>query len=204
MKLEERNSDSRLWQDFLNGSKIAFQSIYFAHYRFLYNYCRKFTNDSALVEDIIQDLFVTLLVKRGSLSQTDNIRFYLFCSIRRKLFKTLNTKQYKVTDLFDNNNPKFLFEESVEPAYGDDEEQNRLRRKLLASVNRLGERQKEIVYLKYHSGLNSKEIAEVLGVSHQTVRNTLCNSLIKIRKDFEDEIPKGRMVVLFRSFFYEL
>jgi RNA polymerase sigma factor (sigma-70 family) len=63
-------------------------------------------------------------------------------------------------------------------------------------LNSLGERQKEIVYLRYYSGLNSKEIAEMLGVSNQTVRNTLCTALVKIRKDFEDEIPKGRMVIL--------
>ncbi len=200
MKLTKKENDLRTWQNFRSGNKSAFQEIYFDHYRFLYNYCRKYTSDSALVEDIIQDLFITLLVKKDNLSDTDNIRFYLFSSIRRRLFKTLNAREYKVTDLFDNSNPAFHFDEGVEPSYGEDEEQNRFKKMLIDSVNRLGERQKEIIYLKYFSGLNNKEIAEVLGVSYQTVRNTLCNSLSKIRKDFEDEIPKGRMVILFSCF----
>lgn len=200
MKPKSKENDLRTWQKFRSGNKAAFQKIYFDHYRFLYNYCRKYTSDSVLVEDIIQDLFITLLVKKDKLSDTDNIRFYLFCSIRRRLFKTLNAKEYKVTDLFDNNNPAFHFDEGVEPVYGDNEEQNRFRKLLITSVNHLGQRQKEIIYLKYFSGLNNKEIAEVLGVSYQTVRNTLCNALSKIRKDFEDEIPKGRMVVLFHAF----
>jgi len=201
MELEEKNTDSRTWQSFLGGSKIAFQKIYFDHYRFLYNYCRKYTGDSALVEDIIQDLFITLLSRRKHLGHTDNIRFYLFSSIRRRLFKALNSKEYKVTDLFDNANPQFHFDEAVEPDYGKDEEHNRFLKMLVSSVNNLGERQKEIVYLKYYSGFNNKEIADILGISYQTVRNTLCNALIKIRKDFDNEIPKGKMVVLMQLFF---
>ena len=102
MKLEEKNSDSRIWQSFLGGSKVAFQKIYFDHYRFLYNYCRKYTGDSALVEDIIQDLFITLLTKRERLGTTDNIRFYLFSSVRRRLFKALNAKEYKVSDFIEH------------------------------------------------------------------------------------------------------
>ncbi len=204
MELIRKENDRRTWQSFRNGNKSAFQKIYFDHYRFLYNYCRKYTTDAALVEDIIQDLFVTLLVHKDRLSETDNIRFYLLRSIRRRLFKALNSKQHKITDLFDNNNPTFYLYEGVEPGYGDDEEQNRFLKMLMGSMNRLGERQKEIIYLKYYSGLNNKEIADVLGVSYQTVRNTLCNALSKIRKDFEDEIPLGRMVVLFMQFWKDL
>ena len=125
---------------------------------------------------IIQDLFVTLLSRRDRLSETDNIRFYLFSSIRRRLFKALNTKQHKVTDLFDTNNPPFHFDEGVEPHYGDDEEENRFFKMLMGSVNKLADRQKEIIYLKYHLGLNNKEIADMLGISYQTVRNTLCRN----------------------------
>ncbi len=204
MELIRKENDRRIWQSFRNGNKSAFQKIYFDHYRFLYNYCRKYTTDAALVEDIIQDLFVTLLVDKDRLSETDNIRFYLLRSIRRRLFKALNSKQHKITDLFDNNNPAFYLYEGVEPGYGDDEEQNRFLKMLMGSMNRLGERQKEIIYLKYYSGLNNKEIADVLGVSYQTVRNTLCNALSKIRKDFEDEIPLGRMVVLFMQLWNDL
>lgn len=202
-KLANKKSDLRIWQSFRKGDKAAFQKIYFAHYRFLYNYCRKYTTDTTLVEDLLQDMFVNILIRKERLSNTDNIRFYLFRCVRRSLFKILNSKEYKVTDLFDFSNPTFHFEEGIEPIYGDDEEQNRFRKLLATSVNKLSERQKEILYLKYYSGLNNKEIAEVLGVSYQTVRNTLCNALGKIRKNFESELSKGRMVALFYCIFKE-
>lgn len=197
MNLTNKESDLRIWQNFRKGNKAAFQKIYFNHYRFLYNYCRKYTTDTSLVEDIIQDLFVTILVRKDQLSDTDNIRLYLFRSIRRRLFKALNAKEFKVTDLFDLANPEFHFDDGIEPNYGEDEEQNKTLKMLFKSVNNLAARQKEIVYLKYFSGLNNKEIADVLGVSYQTVRNTLCNALRNIRKDFECDLPKGKMVVLF-------
>jgi len=196
MKLINKESDLRIWQSFRKGDKAAFQKIYFNHYRFLYNYCRKYTNDTALVEDIIQDLFVTLLERKDFLSDTDNIRFYLFSSIRRRLFKTLNDREFKVTDLFSNDNPAFHLDQGVEPNFGNDDEENRFQKLLISSLNNLGERQKEMIYLKYYSGLNCKEIADILGVSYQTTRNTLCTALSNIRKDFEDEMPKGKMVII--------
>jgi len=196
MKLTNKESDLRIWQSFRKGDKAAFQKIYFNQYRFLYNYCRKYTNDTSLVEDIIQDLFVTLLERKDFLSDTDNIRFYLFSSIRRRLFKTLNNREFKVTDLFSNDNPAFHLDQGVEPNYGNDDEENRFQKLLISSLNNLGERQKEMIYLKYYSGLNCKEIADILGVSYQTTRNTLSTALSNIRKDFEDEMPKGKMVII--------
>jgi len=195
--LTKTESDLRVWQSFRKGNKDAFQKIYFDHYRFLYNYCRKFTSDTSLVEDLIQDLFINILVRKDRLSDTDNIRLYLLSSIRRSLFRTLNEKVNKVTDLFDPLNPSFHFDEGIEPGYGENEEDNKTLKIIYKSVNSLGARQKEIIYMKYFSGLNNKEIAEGLGVSYQTVRNTLCNALRIIRKDFDDEQPKGKLVVLF-------
>lgn len=200
MSLNKSDSDLSIWKSFRKGNKEAFQKIYFDHYRFLYNYCRKYTTDASLVEDIIQDLFINILLRKDRLNDTDNIRLYLFSSIRRRLFKALNKKEYKVTDLFDINNPTFHFDEGVEPDYGEDEEENRFRKMLVNAVSKLGERQKEIIYLKYYSGLNNKEIAEILGLSYQTVRNTLCNALCSIRKTFENDLPKGKMVVLLSLF----
>ncbi len=198
--MTKTESDLRVWQSFRKGNKDAFQKIYFDHYRFLYNYCRKFTSDTSLVEDLIQDLFINILVKKDRLSDTDNIRLYLLSSIRRSLFKALNEKVNKVTDLFDPLNPSFQFDEGIEPGFGSNEEENKTLKIIYKSVNNLGARQKEIIYMKYFSGLNNKEIAEVLGVTYQTVRNTLCNALRNIRKDFDDEQPKGKMVVLFNLF----
>lgn len=198
--MAKKESDLRIWQNFRRGNKAAFQKIYFEHYRFLYNYCRKFTSDTSLVEDLIQDLFINILVRKDRLSDTDNIRLYLFSSIRRSLFKALNAKEHKVTDLFDPLDPAFHFDDGVDPNYGEDEEQNRTLKLMYKAVNKLGARQKEIVYMKYFSELNNKEIAEVLGVSYQTVRNTLCNALRNIRKDFEEDIPRGKMMVLFHWF----
>jgi len=198
--LTKKESDLRIWQNFRRGNKAAFQKIYFEHYRFLYNYCRKFTTDASLVEDLLQDLFINILVRKDRLSDTDNIRLYLFSSIRRSLFKALNAKEHKVTDLFDPTDPAFHFDDGIDPNYGEKEELNITLKIIYKSVNKLGARQKEIVYMKYFSGLNNKEIAEVLGVSYQTVRNTLCNALRNIRKNVENDLPKGKMMVLFHWF----
>jgi RNA polymerase sigma factor (sigma-70 family) len=198
MNVGNKENDISIWQSFRKGNKAAFQKIYIENYRFLYNYCRKFVSDKTLAEDVIQDVFVTVFAEKEKLRDTDNIRLYLFSAVRRRLFRILSTKEYKNTNLFDPHLPEFHFEEGVEPDYGEVEEQNRMLKILFRAVNKLGARQKELVYMKYFSGLNNKEMAQVLGISYQTVRNTLSNALQNIRKDFEGELPKGRMVVLFK------
>lgn len=45
--------DTDLWSNFRRGDRAAFAEIYFTHYESLLNYGRRFTADSAPVEDAI-------------------------------------------------------------------------------------------------------------------------------------------------------
>ena len=53
-------------------------------------------------------------------------------------------------------------------------------------LNALSLREKEVVYLKYYSGLKTTEIAEVMEISYQSVLNTLQKAFVKLRKNIEN------------------
>ena len=48
---------------------------------------------------------------------------------------------------------------------------------LLQALNRLPARQKEAIYLKFYFGMSNSEIAEVMDLQDQSVRNTIHEAL---------------------------
>ena len=78
------NSDTFLWNDFIKGNDNAFRLIYNNHVQSLFKYGCKFTRDEALVKDCIHDVFIDLSKYRSGLGPTNNIKLYLFKSLKRK------------------------------------------------------------------------------------------------------------------------
>jgi RNA polymerase sigma factor (sigma-70 family) len=167
-------TDIELWTLFKEGDQEALKIIYHRYFKHLYNYGRKFSTDKELVEDCIQDLYIDLINKKEKLGNTNNILLYLLKSIKRRIIRKLQQEQKTVVLNFD------LFEypgsESAQ------QNNSKIREKLIQAINKLSPQQREIIYLKYFNFLGNKEIAEILDVSYQTVRNVLVTALKKLRK----------------------
>ena len=91
-KLKLMTTDEQIWDDFRKGKSYALSHIYYQHVQFLFRCGKKFCKDDELVKDTIQDLFFDLIRTRKNLGKTDNIRFYLMASFRRKLGKAMKRK----------------------------------------------------------------------------------------------------------------
>jgi len=82
--------DSLLWKEFIHGNEDAFRLIYQGHVQTLFKYGYNFTHDEALIKDCIQDIFVDLMKYRSTIGSSDNIRLYLFKSLKRKIIRSLH------------------------------------------------------------------------------------------------------------------
>lgn len=172
--------DVEIWNAFRLGEKRAYAEIYERYFDSLYSYGKKFMPDGAQVEDAIQDLFINLWRTRERLSAVDNIKFYLFRSLRRDIRRVNEKKMaYQKVD-FDS----FLFTQDhpgEEQTIADQDEE--LPRKMLAIIKNLPKRQLEAITLRYYENFSIVEIAMIMDVSEKTVRNTLHNSLTLLRKN---------------------
>lgn len=54
---------------------------------------------------------------------------------------------------------------------------------LSKSLNKLPKRQKEAIYLKYYTGLNAKEIAEIMEINYQSVVNLIHKGIKSLKED---------------------
>lgn len=158
------------------GCEVLFKSCYPA----LFGYGLKLVDDRELVRDAIQDLFATLWHKRAQLSDAASVEAYLLSALRRRLLRAVERRRRR-REVSDRVAPlasvTFTFEELIVRM----ETTEAQKRALLTSLNALSPRQREVVYLRYYNGLTNDEIAQVLALENQTVRNHLTRALGRLR-----------------------
>jgi RNA polymerase sigma-70 factor (ECF subfamily) len=182
------SDESQVWKDFKNGSKQAYFCIYTNYVNVLYNYGRKIINDKDLVEDCIQDLFLELWESKEKLSDTNSIKYYLMKALRIKLFKELN----KQSKLFDknaiSNNYDFNIVFSFEVELINEQLSVEQKKKLLNVLEKLSQRQKEAIFLRYFDDLEYEEIASIMSINYQSVHNLIYKAIKILRENLVVEI----------------
>lgn len=81
------------------------------------------------------------------------------------------------------------FFDPAAPEYQEPEAQaitNEDNRELLAALDKLSERERRIVELKYFSGMDTRAIAELMSMTEGNVRTTLSRTLAKLKKFLTD------------------
>ncbi len=182
-KAYEQISDAQLWEYFREGDKKAFDLIYDRHFQSLCWYGDKICQDKALVEDVVQDLFIYLWTRRIQLGPTDAIKFYLFRCLRRKLLRTMEQEGKRLAN--SSENMDFALELSSIIEVNTEEEERKL--KLLAgALHRLTDRQREAIYLKFYNNLSFQEVATVMNIEVRSLYNLIGRTIDILREDFKE------------------
>ncbi|MEM9719810.1 MAG: sigma-70 family RNA polymerase sigma factor [Bacteroidota bacterium] len=176
-------NDKELFAKIKEGSKEALAILFLRYYDYLKHYGYQIVPDSILVEECIQEMFMYLFESHERLGNVLQVKAYLFSSLRRRLIEKVK-KERRRKDGFDID---FLIQTDIQFSPEDlrleEENQRHIREILAQNLNQLPWRQREAIYLRYHNGLSTKEIAEVMGITNQTVLNTLYQALKKIRRN---------------------
>jgi len=176
------NSDTLLWNDFIQGNEEAFRVIYSSHVQSLFKYGCNFTNDEALIKDCIHDVFIDLSKYRSGLGATNHIKLYLFKSLKRKIISSLGEK--KIFGSVDQEKLPFHYSVSVEDELIDNEFEQQQYQQLEKALSALTPRQREAIYLKFVSDLSYEELSNVMQLNYQSARNLVFRGLEKLRESF--------------------
>ncbi|WP_375444779.1 RNA polymerase sigma factor [uncultured Fibrella sp.] len=170
-----------LWDTFRSGSQDAFSQLYSLFAADLYRYGYNLVRNRQVVEDCLHELFLYLHDNRLRLGATDNIRFYLFRALRRRLLDTVGRLTKYGSDDYLFIDAAFVIQ-PYETALIERELAERQKELMSAALNRLPKRQKEILYLVYTKGLTYPETAEVMDISMKSVYNTMNMALMTMRR----------------------
>ena len=176
-----------LWDTFRSGSQDAFSQLYSLFSADLYRYGYNLVRNRQVVEDCLHELFLYIHENRLRLGATDNIRFYLYRALRRRLLDTVGRlSKYGSSD--------YLFTEAAfiiqpyETALIESELAERQKELMSAALNKLPRRQKEILYLVYMKGLTYPQAAEVMDISMKSVYNTINMALMTMRRYVRESV----------------
>jgi RNA polymerase sigma factor (sigma-70 family) len=176
-------SDYELWESLKKGDLKAFSILFKVYYPLLHNYGLKISrHNTQLTEDCLQDFFIYVYEHRRNLSSLHIIKPYLYTSFRRHLLKEIK-KSLKIVD--SNSEDDFFVDInfSKEDLMIQQEIKDFKNINLPLLLNKLPNRQKEILYLKYYSDLSNEDIAKIMGINYQSVSNLIHKGIKTIRRD---------------------
>lgn len=179
MIITTNERDLLLWNQFKNGSREGFTTIFTTYYPFLFNYGCKITPDVTLVEDCIQELFLELWQTRGK-AEIVSVRAYVFTAFKFKLLKMI-ARAGKLR-LLGPEQHEHRFELSHEHFLVAREQGEEVQRKVSVALQQLSPRQKEVIYLKFYLGLDYQAIGELMGINYQVSRN-LVYQAVRVLKE---------------------
>ncbi len=175
----------QIWENFKAGDRNAFETIYNEFVEVLYAYGNKITSNRNLLEDSIQDLFIDIYKYGGELRQPEYLEFYLFKSLKRIIIRKL--KQNQKLDLTNDFIEQFSLSFSLEET----DEKELLERNILILQNELKSldaQKRELLFLKFNSGLTYIEIGEMLDMKPDTVKKQVQRLLKHIHNNLAKEM----------------
>lgn len=183
MEKDIYEEDIQLWERLLKDERQALSELFKKYYRPLLNYGLKIIPQEELVKDSIQELFYSIWEGRANLSEIEYIRSYLYISLRRTIFRQNEIKQNR--NKRDHSYSEEFFQHIVdtEKLMMMEEFKKEQKRELKKALAKLNPREKEVIFLKFYSGLSNTEIAQVLDVNRQSVYNYIYRA-IQALKDF--------------------
>lgn len=179
MMEQTNNSTDTLLASFQAGNMAAFSQLYDLHINILFNYGLKLTIDKELLKDCIHDIFVKLYTKKDELGTIDNLRSYLFISLKNKLCDELRRRMYMSDTAVEE--VSISTPTDVEDDYMEEEQRKNEFSLVRRLLDQLSPRQREALTLYYIEEKKYEDICEIMNMNYQSVRNLMHRGLTKLR-----------------------
>lgn len=160
------------------GDKKAFESLFRSLYSGLCTFATKYVADVDEVEDIVQDVFFTIWMKRNKIHIKQNIDSYLYASVRNKCLMYIQHQKiinkYNNYSIYITNNRNEVRDDLIE--------YRELSGIVDKTLDSFPDRMREIFILSRYEGLKYNEIARQLSLSVKTVEANITRALKIFRK----------------------
>ncbi|WP_140939142.1 RNA polymerase sigma factor [Sphingobacterium lumbrici] len=155
--------------------RVAFTQIYKRYWSSLYNVAFKRTKDREQCQDIVQNVFTDLWSRRDK-TAIDNLPAYLHTAVKFQLYKQISRQPQSA--LFLDS-----FEEIISsPIRADDGlKEKEIQHIINLWLATLPERRRQIFLLYYKEELSTRDIANRLGLSQNTVQSQIYTASRSLR-----------------------
>lgn len=179
------------------GDEAAFAKLFALYSDWVYATSLRLTKSTSLTEEVVQDVFLKIWLRRGLLVSIESFPDYLFIIARNHSFtamkRALRLQQItqqpsEINELADNTTDLSILYKDYQTL-------------LQVAVSRLPPRQNEVYRLVREEGCRKEEAAKILGISPNTVKIHLKEALRSIRAYFMAHTDVPGMILLLVSIF---
>lgn len=160
------------------GDEAAFRTLFEMYWDHIYSVALLLTKSESHSEDLVQEIFLKIWIKREELVAVEKLEGYLFIVARNYIYNVLKKIQKEqhfkkhILDWFDvsSQSPEqdLLYKESTQL--------------LQKAVDQLTPHQQVIYKMTREQGLSHDQVAKQLNLSPNTVKNHMVHSLKSIRE----------------------
>ena len=177
--MKSLDNEAELLFEISLGDENAFRLVYDFYSAGIFRVSNRYLQSAELAEDVVQETFLTIWLKRSEMVRIQSFRAYLFSITRNICLKYLR-------DLAEKSQTHQEFSERAGLWENDTADEYQLL--LNQAVQKLPPQQKQIFELAKIKGLGHGDIATILNLSTHTVSNHMTAALKSIRKHLHHHI----------------
>ncbi|MGV8094531.1 MAG: RNA polymerase sigma factor [Mangrovibacterium sp.] len=176
------------------GDVASFDAIFKKYHKKVYYFAKSYLKNKEEAEDVVQEVFMNLWRHRDQINE-----HYIFSKYLFKITYNATCKRFRKQASEKKHLEEVLQSTSIEDNSTKlDLEYNNLVETKNLLINKLPERQKNILLLSIEEQLTCEEISQKLNISKKTVENYLSSAKTYLRKSLGDG---GMLSVLFMTLF---
>jgi len=190
----ENDLDLKLYNEYLNGEKSAFELLYNKYKDKIQYFVYNIVKDYQKAEDITQEVFI--YVMQNKIKKGYTFKYYIYLIAKSRAYNLINMEKRRI----EINEDYYNGTEQVGQDVADIVTKNEKRKAIMSAIDMLDDRYKNAIYLVKIEELTYQETAQILGESVQNIKNLIHRGKkelrkILIKKGF-DEMSKVSKVII--------
>lgn len=200
--LEKMANDAFIISQLRNGEDAAYRYIFDHEYTLMCRFANKIVHDYATAESIADEVIFNLWEKRESLDIRGALRTYLLGAVRNRSINELKARLRRMSEVYDKMNLENEIN-LLETVFKDEEHplgimiEKELESKISECIEMLPPDSRRVFRKSRIEGKAYKEISDELGISVNTVKYHIKQSLAFIHKHLDGYLKWIVISVLF-------
>ncbi|PYF75201.1 RNA polymerase sigma-70 factor [Pedobacter nutrimenti] len=181
-KTIEDLSDRLLLEKYSQGNTSAYNVLFKRYYDSLYRFALKNVKDSFAAEELTMDVMLGLWKKKGDIFVEDDLKAYLFRSVKNAVYNHYRKKLLPTVPLEIVRDEQLLSGKAADHELQSRELESVYRQKL----EQLSPQRRRVYELSREQNMSYAEIAKDMDLSVNTVENYMVASLSFFRKQLKE------------------
>lgn len=179
----ERDVDKKLYEDYLNGKKEAFETLYNKYKNRIEYFIYNIVKDYQKAEDLTQETFIYII--QNKMKENYSFKYYIYLIAKSRAINYVNVEKRRneIKEKYLSDSDKQIEKDIIEIITKEE-----TRKEVLEEIEKLDERYKNAVYLVNIEGLSYKEVSHILGETLQNTKNLVHRGKRQLRKNL---VKKG-------------